>query len=126
MLEGIPDADLDARRGFHGGTHAHPDDLALILPPLGERLEHGEAGGTHFAGLPAQNIRARRLEPAVEFVEPHVVVSEWPPLLVEIDPENKDGVDELRVAEVVPAEVVLRSHRNDPRPTGTGRPAAGE
>src|SRR5438132_626430 len=124
MLEGVPDADLDACRSLHGGAHPHTDDLALVLPPLGERLEHGEAGGTHFAGLPAQNIRARGLEPAVEFVEPHVVVSEWPPLLVEIDPEHEDGVDQLRVAEVIPAEVVLRSHRIDPRRTGTGGPAA--
>src|SRR5439155_23420183 len=124
MLEGIPDTDLDARRGFHGGAHAHPDDLALILPPLGERLEHGEAGGTHLAGLPSQDAGSGRLESAVDLVQAHLIVSDWPALLVEVDAEHEYGVDELGVAEVVPAELVLRSDRIDPRRTWTRGPAA--
>src|ERR1700730_12587469 len=60
----------------------------------------------------------------MKFVEPHVVVSLRPALLVEVDPEDENRVDELRVAEVVPAEVVLRTDWIDPRGSRARRPAA--
>src|SRR5438477_9632151 len=83
VLESVPDPNLDSRRGLYGGAHAHPDDLALVLPPLGERLEHGEARGAHLAGLPPQNLRPGGFEPAMELIQAHVIVSDRPALLVE-------------------------------------------
>src|SRR4051812_31326167 len=124
MLQRVPDPDLDARSGFHGGTDAHADDLALVLPALRERLKHGEAGGTHLAGLPAQDVRPRGLESPVELVQANVVVADRPALLLEVDPEDEDRVDELGVAEVVAAEVILRADWVDPRRPRPRRPAA--
>src|SRR2546423_950591 len=83
----------------------------------------GEAGGTHLARLPPQDVGARRFEPTMELVEPHIVVALWPALLAEIDSEHEDRVDELGVAEVVSAEIVLRPDRVDSRRAGTRRPA---
>ena len=89
MLERVPDPDLDAWSGLDRGTDAHADDLALVLPALGERLEHGEAGGAHVAGLPSQDVGSRGFQAAVELVEPYVVVAERPALLLEVYPEDE-------------------------------------
>src|SRR5438309_2034673 len=59
----------------------------------------------------------------MELVEPHVVVTHRPALLVEIDPEHEHRVDELCIAKVVASEFVLRPHWVNPGRARTGGPA---
>src|SRR5213593_1197086 len=113
-LEQAPEPVLEARGRLLGRADAHGDDVALGLPAVRERPEHHERGPARLALVPAQHLGLHALDTLREAVEPHIVFTGGPELRIEIDPEHEDGVQELRAAEVVPAELVACSRRIDP------------
>src|SRR5690348_11413698 len=105
-LEDRPHAYLDACRRTPFGD-ARRDDLVLFAVAQVERPQHLKAAGALGLVVPAADRGTRPRDPLAEAIETHErVVRRWKALGRQVDAARERDAVQVRLAEVVPAELV--------------------